>query len=90
MFDHKIFDFINGKTCYGCYGVIRTRTYGISVLLKTPGGNWVVGNGVRVMSDHDTVLSLGYASGDWAHGHYFMSNEWGARSYFKSLSEREV
>lgn len=87
---NKICTFMNGPTAYEVYGICRTTRHGLSLLLKTPAGNWIVANGVNVRCEKGFLVSEGYAFGDWDHGHYFMEHEHEARMYFRAVKETEV
>lgn len=74
------FTLINNGTRYDCYGFKRT-SHGLTCLFKTPGGNWIVANGVNFFKE----ISNHEVNGDWNHGHYFMEHEAEARKYFKEV-----
>lgn len=82
-FENPIFTLINAgaKSRFACFGQKKTAAHGVSCLLRSPGGMWIVANGVRKYSpmiDHEVY-------GDWAHGHYFMENRKKAVDYFIGL-----
>ena len=85
-----MFTFINNKIEYKCHGVVRTARHGISLLLETKAGNWIVANGANIQTEKFIAQSTGIASGDWNHGHYYMGDEWKAREYFRHLQENAL
>ena len=87
---NKLFDFINNGITYEVHGVCRTARHGLSLLLKTAGGNWIVANGVNVSCEKNFVVNNGFATGDWNHGHYFMEHWWNAYQYWLSIKEAEL
>lgn len=86
----KLFTFINGNTEYSCHGVARSSRFGLSLLLKSPAGNWIVANGVNVKSERGFVVDNGICVGDWNHGHYFMESVSKATQYFYAIKEGSV
>lgn len=71
---------VNNSCRYVCYCDKKT-TYGRTALLKTPGGNWVVANGVNFYSP----MILCEVHGDWNHGHYFMEDKKKAIAYYEEV-----
>lgn len=72
---------VNGGTRYTVYVHKKTAAHGVSYLMKSPSGMWVVGNGVNIFSPF-----IGFECvGDWHHGHYFMDDRSKAIRYFESL-----
>lgn len=71
---------INNGTRYDCYGLKKT-SFGRTCLFRTPGGNWIVANGVNWYSP-----CIGHEIyGDWNYGHYFMEDKAKAVEYFKEV-----
>lgn len=85
-----MFTFINNKIEYTVHGVVRTARFGLSMLLETKAGNWIVANGVNVTNEKNFIINEGFATGDWNHGHYYMEDEWKAREYFSFLKENAL
>ena len=59
----------------------KPSVHGITALLESPSGNWIVANGVNIMNttEFDDITLY---QGDWNHGHYFMNNKLDAMIYF--------
>ena len=85
-----MFTFINNKIEYTCHDVVRTYAHGLSLLLETKAGNWIVANGANIQTEKFVAQTTGYVTGDWNHGHYFMGDKWGAKNYFEALKEKAV
>lgn len=75
-----IYTLINNKERYEVHEEKKT-TFGRTCLLKSPGGNWIVANGVNFYSP---ILD-GECHGDWNHGHYFMDNFFSAFKYYREV-----
>lgn len=81
MYNTPAYSFNNGSTCYTVYAEKKTR-HGITALVKTPGGNWIVANGLRHFTPKDPEALV--MNADWAHGHYFMEDKVKAVRYYEN------
>ena len=62
----------------------KTTIHGVTALLLSPGGNWIVANGVNIMDTTEKPEFTLY-HGNWNHGHYFMEDRTAAERYFNSV-----
>lgn len=79
-FNTPAYSLKNGGTVYTVYEEKKTR-HGITALLKTPGGNWIVANG---LNKYSPMIDC-EVNGDWNHGHYFMEHKDKAIRYFEEV-----
>ena len=80
MYSTPGYTLMNSGSAYTVYHE-KKSWFGVSALIRTAGGMWVVANGLKASAVQD-----GVSVGSWAHGHYFMESKEAAVRYYEKIN----